>query len=79
MKKKNKIFPQFFYNQFHTFENKNTLDEYINNNGLHYINLLLQFYFQNFCQIETNEIDSKVYLIKVINNCIYELTQFFWQ
>ena len=75
--KKIKIFPQLFYNQFHIFENKNSYDEFIKYNGVYYINLLLQYYFQNICQIEYNEIALKINIIKIVNNCIYELTQFF--
>ena len=72
-----KIFPQFFYNRFHTFENRNTIDEFINNNGVYFINLLLQNYFQTICKIENNEIYSKDIVNKIVNNNIYELTQFF--
>ena len=72
-----KIFPKFFYSRFHTFENKSSLDELFKSNGLYYINLILQFYFQNICQIQSNEISSKKDLIIKVSNCFYELTQFF--
>ena len=56
-----KIFTSFFNNRFHAFENKNTLEEFIKYDGIHYLCLLLEYYYQILCKLnDLNEIiDNK--------------------
>ena len=73
------IFTSFFNNRFHVFENRKTLEEFIKYDGIHYLCLLLEYYYQIICHIEENNIikDQKVDIYKNIEINIIELIMFF--
>ena len=80
--KKVEIFTSFFNNRFHTFENKNTLEEFIKYNGIHYLCLLLEYYYQILCNLnELNNISNKNInsksIYERIGSNIYNLFDFF--
>lgn len=53
------IFSSFFNCRFHIFENKRTLDEFLNFDGIHYLCLLFEYYYQILSRIEnTNDINE---------------------
>ena len=81
-----KIFTSFFNNKFHIFENKNSLEEFIKYDGIYYLCLLLEYYYQIICKlIDLGNIqsDNKINLdindiYKKIENNIYEIFEFFY-
>ena len=88
-----KIFTSFFNNRFHSFENKNTLEEFIKYDGIHYLCLLLEYYCQILCNLNDlidafdnkkenviNEIKDSIKIKDIyekIENNIFELNDFF--
>ena len=82
--KKIEIFTSFFNNRFHIFENTITIEEFIKYDGLHYLCLILEYYYQILCKLnESNNnqnkesnIDIKAIYERIENN-IYDLFEFF--
>ena len=81
-----KIFTSFFNNKFHIFENKNSLEEFIKYDGIYYLCLLLEYYYQIIYKINTinkdntnknvnNKYINDMYI--QIENNIYEILEFF--
>ena len=84
MKKKIEIFTSFFNNRFHIFENTITIEEFIKYDGLHYLCLILEYYYQILCKLnESNNNQNKESNIDIkaiyerIGNNIYDLFEFF--
>ena len=80
------IFSSFFNNRFHIFENKNSLEEFIKYDGIYYLCLLLEYYYQIICKlIDSNSnknnnpinLDINDIYLKIENN-IYEIFEFFY-
>ena len=87
-----KILTSFFNNRFHVFENKNSLEEFIKYDGIIYLCLLLEYYYQILCNLNKYYIDDKQNENKIdeskndtiiselyerIENNIYEIFEFF--
>ena len=53
-----KIFTPFFNNRFHIFENKYTIVEFVKFDGIYYLCLLLEYYYQILSNIE-NQINNQ--------------------
>ena len=80
------IFASFFNNRFHIFDNKNSLGEFLKYDGIYYLCLLLEYYYQIICKlidINSNKNDNKINVdindiyLKIENN-IYEIFEFFY-
>ena len=80
------IFASFFNNRFHIFDNKNSLGEFLKYDGIYYLRLLLEYYYQIICKlidINSNKNDNKINVdindiyLKIENN-IYEIFEFFY-
>ena len=53
------IFTSYFNCRFHIFENKSTLDEFMKYDGIHYLCLLFEYYYQIISMIEnSNDINE---------------------
>ena len=86
IEKKIEISTSFFNNRFHIFENKNTLEEFIKYDGIHYLCLIFEYYYQILCKLNelnnNKNIESSVginikSIYKRIGNDIYDLFEFF--
>ena len=70
-----------FDKYFHTFENKLTIIEFLNNNGFNYLYLLLEYYYQilsQLCAIKNNyDINNINNICQKINQKINNLLNFF--
>ena len=53
-----KIFSCFFNSRFNIFENKYSLEEFIKYDGLCYLCLLLEYFYQILCKIEQEKNDN---------------------
>ena len=63
------IFTSFFNCRFHIFENKRTLDEFMKYDGIHYLCLLFEYYYQIISMIEnSNDINEHKENNSAINN-----------
>ena len=74
--KKIRIYSKHFNNSFNIFEYKNSLEEFVKNDGIFYLCLLLEYNYQILCHIDNQKENDKDILTKIENN-IKELIQFF--
>ena len=72
-----KIFSPCFNSEFNIFENKYSLEEFMKYDGIYYLCLLLEYFYQILCKIEKdNKNNYKDILVKVEENMI-EIIKFF--
>ena len=80
-----RIFSPFFSSRFNIFENKSSLEEFIRYDGIYYLSLFFEYYYQILCKIkcimekeeEKNEIKNiKIILFEIQKNMI-RLLKFF--
>ena len=73
----------FFDKNYHFFENKSTLEEFVKYNGMHYISLLVEYYYQILSRLTENKDDFKENEIneicQKINQKIFKILQFFYK
>jgi len=63
------IFTSFFNCRFHIFESKSTLDEFMKYDGIHYLCLLFEYYYQIISMTENaNDINANKENNNIINN-----------
>lgn len=71
----------FFDKNYHIFENKSTLEEFVKFNGIHFLSLLAEYYYQILCYINENKNDFKKNEIndicQKINTKISKILEFF--
>ena len=70
------------YNRyFHFFERKFALVEFVKYEGIHYLSLIFEYYYQVLCHLEnhnkTLDSDNLTSVYKIINNKIIKLLDFF--
>ena len=78
-----KIYSSIFDKNFHIFENKFTLEEFIKYDGIDYLSLLMEYYYQILCQIcikinDNQENDIKE-ICKKININIFNILLFIYK
>ena len=71
----------FFDKNYHIFENKSTLVEFVKFNGIHFLSLLMEYYYQIICHINENKNGFKENEIndicQKINQKIFKILEFF--
>ena len=62
---------KFVFNSgFNIFENKYSLEEFIEYDGIYYLCLLLEYFYQLLCKIQKEKINDKNILIKIEKNIL---------
>ena len=70
-----KIFSPFFNSRFNIFKNKYSLEEFIKYDGIYFLCLILEYYYQIMCNIKNYS--NQIGLFRKISECIIELIEFF--
>ena len=71
----------FFDKNYHIFENKSTLVEFVKFNGVHFLSLLMEYYYQILCHLNENKNEFKgneiTDICQKINQKILKILEFF--
>ena len=70
-----------FNRYFHYFERKSSIIEFVKNEGIHYLSLIFEYYYQILCHLKKNknifDADNLTSLYKKLNNKIIKVLTFF--
>ena len=76
-----KISSSLFDKKFHIFENESTLNRFINSDGIHYLCLLFEYYYQILCRLnfenKNENVDNIQLIYSDINQKILNILHFF--